>query len=368
MKALRIILGMCLLVSTAVGQTLTTLHNFCSPTNCSDGGLVNAGVIQGKDGNFYGTTFKGAAGYGTVYKITPSGTLTVLHTFTGKADGGNAYAGVIQASDGNLYGTTQLGTIYRVTPTGSFKMLHKFSAGTQVNAGLLQAKDGNFYGATATLDTVFKMTPAGVVTTLHTFKGPDGANPLGTLIQASDGNFYGTTQYGGTSSNCAGGCGTVYKITPAGVFTSIASFSFANGSVLWAGLVEGSDGNFYVTTSLGENGGTVCKITPAGVITVLASPIDSYSTLLEASDGDFFGTAVYGVGQDGGLVFEMSPKGAISILYGFNGPDGLFPFAGLTRGTDGNLYGTTSAGGAYWLEKTQCTNGCGTVFVLAGAS
>jgi uncharacterized repeat protein (TIGR03803 family) len=257
------------------GGTLTTLHLFCAQTNCSDGRSPSpsAGLIQAIDGNFYGTTeYGGPNGYGTVFRITPGGTLTTLYSFCAPSscpDGAVPTAGLIQATDGNFYGTTPaggayLGTVFRITPEGTLTTLHTFcqtdcADGYNPSAGLIQAIDGNFYGTTEHAGahgggTVFKITPAGTLTTLYSFcaqKGcADGSSPSAALIQATDGNFYGTTSAGGSSSNCQGGCGTLFEITSTGTLGTLHSFDNTYGR--WpAGLVQATDGSFYGTTGYG---------------------------------------------------------------------------------------------------------------------
>ncbi len=216
---------------------MTTLYSFGG----SDGSGPWAGLIQATDGNFYGTTTQGGAyGDGTVFKITPSGALTTLHSFAG-SDGSSPYAGLIQGTDGNFYGTTYYGgaatwcygyagcgTIFRITPSGTLTTLHSFDGGDGAwpQAGLLQANDGNFYGTALTggattfcygypgCGTIFKITPSGTLTTLYSFQGSEGAIPIGGLIQASDGKFYGTTEGGGDTVDCQGGCGTIFRLVP----------------------------------------------------------------------------------------------------------------------------------------------------------
>jgi uncharacterized repeat protein (TIGR03803 family) len=200
------------------------LHAFAK--SGSDGETPYAGLIQGSDGNFYGTTyFGGASGFGTVFKVTPSGTETVLYSFAGGSDGEHPYAGVIQGSDGNFYGTTYQGgtsgngTVFKLTPSGTETVLYSFAGGSSdganPEAGVIQGSDGNFYGTTlqggaSGLGIVFELTPGGTETILHTFAGggSDGANPSANLVQGSDGNLYGSTGAGGTSGN-----GTFFKVT-----------------------------------------------------------------------------------------------------------------------------------------------------------
>ncbi len=258
---------------TVSAQTLTTLHSF----NGGDGRSPEAALVQGSDGNFYGTTVLGGAHLkGTVFKIDATGSLTTLHSFSGfPGDGAVPFAGLVQGSDGNFYGTTASGgaffqgTVFRMTPSGAITVLHSFnsffSEGAVPLAGLVQGGDGNFYGTTAlggahVKGTVFKIDATGSLTTLHSFSGSpnDGANPVAGLVQGSDGNFYGTTAFGGAHVK-----GTVFNIDATGSLTTLHSFSGSpgEGAVPFAGLVQGSDGNFYSTTALGgaHGEGTVFK-------------------------------------------------------------------------------------------------------------
>ena len=325
LKMVCIVFGFC--AATAIAspaQILTTLHNFAGPP--SDGADPYAGLVQASDGNFYGTTPQGGAsdncsgGCGTIFKITASGALTTLHSFDG-SDGSFPYGGLVQATDGNFYGTTGGGTVFKITPSGTLTTLYRFNGSDGSGPdGLVQANDGNFYGTTggggANGDgTVFKITPSGTLTTLHSFAGypGDGAGPLGAgFIQATDGSFYGTTNVGG-ANNCYGGtgCGTVFKITPSGTLTTLYSFcsqnNCADGYYPRAGLMQARDGNLYGTAVFGGSGncdngcGTVFKITPSGALTVLYSfagyPSDAgnpEAVLVQASDGSFYGTTYRG--------------------------------------------------------------------------
>ncbi len=376
---------------------LTTLYSFCSWKGpyipggfpCLDG-ADPTGLIQGSDGNFYGTTYDGGAGAnpsngdgvhagGTVFKITPTGTLTTLHSFCNQTgttsygattclDGDKPKGKLIQANDGNFYGTTSdggangAGTVFKITPSGELTTLYSFCSQTGPNGsgglvcldgaspqgGLIQASDGNFYG---TGGSVFKITPAGALTTLYLFcrqpnlsgSGgpicPDGQIPVG-LIQASDSNFYGTTYGGGANpggDDGGVGAGTVFKITPTGALTTLYSFcsltdsigNCVDGQNPNGGLIQASDGNFYGTTLGGgasdvleSVAGTVFQITPAGALTTLYSFCTELSlgesgfcfyggdapqgSLLQASDGDIYGTSEYGGLNDGGTVFKLS--------------------------------------------------------------
>ena len=362
-----------LCVTAAIGssaQTLTTLASFTG----YDGDEPHASLVQGTDGNFYGTTNYGGpnAMGGTIFNISPGGALTTLYAFCGQymcSDGDHSFGGVIQASDGNFYGTTQgggindNGTVFQLTPEGTFTTLYSFVGkdGSAPTAPLMQATNGDLYGTTAGggrygAGTIFKMTLAGKLTRLHSFNGADGANPVGMLVQATDGNFYGTT---------SGGAGTVFEITPAGTLTTLHTFSGADGYSPVAGLVQAVNGNFYGTTSSGgANGdGTVFEITPAGTLTVLHNfagyGIDGANpgaALVQATDRNFYGTTTNGGDGDAGTVFKITPGGRLSTLYSFDWGSGDLPYSGLLQATDGAFYGTTGQGG------TDC---CGTVYRLS---
>jgi uncharacterized repeat protein (TIGR03803 family) len=360
------------------GVVLTILYSF---TGGNDGARPEAGLVQGSDGNFYGTAFLGGSGgpdgtEGTVFKINTNGALTNLYSFTGYNDGGQPEAGLVQGSDGNFYGTTlkggtnYQGTVFKISTNRALTSLYSFTDGNdgaQPYAGLVQGSDGNFYGTTSSagtngLGTVFKINTNGALTTLHSFNGTnDGGGPKAGLVQGSDGNFYGTTYGGGTN-----GYGTVFKISTNGALTTLYSFNDTNdGGFLYAGLVQGRDGNFYGTTSEGgTNGyGTVFKISTNGALTSLYSFTgpDGYlptAGLVQGSDGNFYGTTSTGGTNGGyGTVFKISTNGVLTSLYSFSGmsSDGAVPEAGLVQGRDGSFYGTTWSGG---------TNFQGTVFRL----
>jgi uncharacterized repeat protein (TIGR03803 family) len=346
---------------------LTTLHAFSG----ADGKNPEAGLIQGVDGNFYGTTAgdQGATGFGTVFKVTPAGVFTNLYTFTGLADGGTPIAGLIQGIDGNFYGTTtgfginsSFGTAFKITPAGLLTTIHTFTGGANGQGpagGLTVARDGNFYGVTRNGGdgngdgTIFDITPAGVFTVLYTFSGgAGGANPGAGLTLGRDGNLYGTT-YGGGDGN---GDGTVFKFSVASVFTTLYSFSGTDGSHPAAALTQGVDGNFYSVTGGGgvrNANGTIYQITGSGTLITLytftgasggAAPA---ANLTQGSDGNFYGTTNQGgIGSGYGTVFQMTPAGVFASLYAFSGgADGAVPAANLTQGSNGKFYGVTSRGG-----------------------
>jgi len=389
------------------------IHRFSGAAG--DGGAPAASLLLGTDGNFYGTTGESSAPdhhnatNGGVFKITPDGAVTVLHQFYGATvpgDGAIPAGPVILGRDGNFYGTTgaggtaQLGTVYKVTLAGNTTILHSFgdgsapSDGTSPSGGLIQGPDGNFYGTTspAILDassgsgTFYRITPAGVLTVLHKFGDGstpnDGKYPGGSLTLGPDGNLYGTTSAGGSAN-----FGTVFKVTPAGKVTTLHSFD--DGTVSQDGaspsgsLLLGSDGYFYGTTGLGgakqppgiwSGGGTVFKIAPGGTYAILhrfqdGSVVNDGSlpngALIQASDGNFYGTTSSGGPTGSGTVYKMAPGGDLTILHFFSDgsvpDDGAVPFAGLTQGLDGNLYGTTYGGGVGSVSTTPQ----GTVYELS---
>jgi uncharacterized repeat protein (TIGR03803 family) len=334
-------------------------------------------------------TPKGASGVDvtanvTTVIITCSAAESVLHSFGSGTDGSEP-AGLIQASDGDLYGvsagggTNNTGTVFTITPSGIETIVYSFGPRTGIdgqapNGPLLQGSDGNFYGVTEGggtngTGTVFRMSPSGAATILYSFgpiTGADGQVPSAGLIQANDGNFYGTTIEGGTNHT-----GTIFQITPAGAEKIVYSFGAVTGTdgqSPTGGLIQAGDGNLYGTTVMGgANGtGTVFTITPSGVETILYSfgagpePIDGKepsSGLIQASDGNFYGVTPFGGTNGTGTVFRMSPAGNVATLYSFEpataGSHGSNPSARLIQANDGNFYGVTEYGGA---------NNTGTVF------
>ncbi len=359
-------------------QAFTTLASF----NGTGGANPYAGLVQATNGDLYGTTEAGGAnGYGTVFKITPSGTLTTLYSFcsqSGCPDGSYPEGGLVQATNRDLYGTTYSGgangggTIFKITPSGTLTTLYSFCSksactdGQYTYAGLVQAANGDLYGTTAEggancfpyacLGTVFKITTGGTLTTLYSFCSQsgcaDGYEPFAGLVQAANGDLYGTTYFGGAS-----GAGTVFKITPSGTLTTL--YSFSDGQT-YAGLVQAADGDLYGTTYSGgaNGGGTIFKITPSGTLTTLYSFCSqsgctdgehSRAGLVQATDGDLYGTTVNGGANGDGTIFKITPSGTLTTLYSFCSQsgctDGEIPLAGLVQATDGDLYGTTEVGG-----------------------
>lgn len=378
------------IATAAPAQTFTTLANF----NGSNGSTPFSPLIQGLDGNLYGTTiFGGVKNEGVVFSMTKSAAPAALFSFCSGTssclNGYQPYAGLVLAESGNFYGTTFYGgtkrhistgggTVFQITASGKLTRRYAFCAQTNCSDGLfpndalVQANGADFYGTTESggtaggFGTVFKMTSTGSLTTLHSFasNSAEGGAPSAGLVQASDGRFYGTTSGGGAN----GYGGTVFRITASGALTTLYSFcalsNCADGATSEATLVQASDGDFYGTTAEGGNlgcgdtfgCGTVFKITSAGALTTLYSfcgqahcTDGAFPTgaLVQATDGNFYGTTSTG-GAGNGTVFKITPAGNLTTLHSFcvqNCSDGAAPFAGMVQATDGNLYGTTSAGG-----------------------
>jgi uncharacterized repeat protein (TIGR03803 family) len=374
----------------AIGA-LTTLYTFGMITNMSgeavDGAYPDAGLVQGSGGFFYGTTeFGGTNDSGTVFKINSASELTSLYSFSGGDDGSNPDAGLVQDSEGNFYGTTEnggtnyAGTVFKIGAGGALASLYSFSGGNDgasPEAGLVQGSDGYLYGTTfeggaQSQGTVFQISTSGNLTSLYSFTSvSDGANPVAGLVQGSDGNFYGTTENGGTNDS-----GTVFQMRSNGALASLYSFSGGDdGAGPLAGLVQGNDGFFYGTTYNGgtNSSGNIFQISSNGALRSLFSFIGGTNGaypaagLVQVSAGNFFGTTSEGgttvaLSSGYGTVFQFSTDGALSNLYSFAlGNEGAYPDAGLMRGSDGNYYGTTYAGGAYDFNS----EGFGTVFKIS---
>lgn len=347
----------CMLIAFCFGaaacssaQTFTTL---ASSFNSSNGANPSEALVQGLDGNFYGTANGGGIinssdcvyGCGTVFKVTPGAQMTTLYTFcslTSCADGSQPLGALLLAGDGNFYGTTVRGGAYG---------------------------DG----------TVFKMTSRGDLTILYSFCAqascPDGLFPEAGLIQASNGNFYGTTSSGGTN-----GFGTIFEITPVGTLTTLYSFcnEYSCGQFPGAGLIQASNGNFYGTSPEGGNNGwgIVYGMNAQDEVPTLYSFENGFdggnprNALIQASNGNLYGSALTGGYQQNacyngcGVLFSLTLTGQLSTLYAFcahgNCPDGANPYAGLAQGTDGMFYGSTESGGSGLV----CGDGCGTLFEI----
>jgi uncharacterized repeat protein (TIGR03803 family) len=424
-----------ILISTVIAapaQVLTTLHAFAG---APDGVAPDAGLIQASDGNFYGTTTAGGIfqnctmqpneGCGTVFRMNPTGLVSILHNFCGQGggmctDGFYPRGPLIQATDGNFYGITEngglhrAGALFKITPSGTLTTIYAFCSQSSCadggydgfeGPGLVQGTDSDFYGTAPQggehlHGTIYKVAPGGTLTVLYNFCSggfgcPDGYYPEAGLILAADGNFYGTTTNGGNLPPENGG--TVFKITAGGTLTTLYRFcsqggaSCTDGESPQASLVQGADGDFYGTTLEGGayGGGTIFKVTPSGVLTTLysfcaqsgcADGSNPFGPLFKASDGNFYGTATFGGIETGfpvcsnengcGTLFKITPTGTFTLLHQFCSQsgclDGAQPgYVALTMGRDRSLYGTTFYGGLGAACVGQFELGCGTVFRLA---
>jgi uncharacterized repeat protein (TIGR03803 family) len=348
------------------------------------GGESQSGLILASDGYFYGTTYGGGScGVGTVFRVDSAGNLTTVHSFA-YADGANPRAGLLQASDGELYGTTtrgganNLGIIFKMTLAGTVTRLHSFDGtdGKDPLATVVQASDGNFYGTTsaggANTDsgTVFRITASGDFTSLHSFdRSVDSCAPMAELIQAADGFLYGTT-FGDVDS---GGTGSIFRVDSAGQVTTFHTFNGFDGRNPTAPLLQASDGNMYGTTEYGGNNtgpGTVFKINAAGELTTLhtftsGEDAQPRGGLLQGADGNFYGTtwggeSTHGAGQYG-TVFRLTASGEFFTLHTFSSTAG-FPLSALVQGADGALYGTTNPMWPEYSDFNQVVPG--TIFRL----
>ncbi len=299
----------------------------------SFGYFTLSGATLGADGDLYGSDQDGGTGVcgtsncGRVYKVSPTGTLTVLHNFIG-TDGQDPHAPPILGTNGKYYGTTPtstagsgISTAYSVTSSGTFSLLHTFAyaEGQDVYGGLVQGSDGNLYGVSAIggangFGTVFKMTTSGVVTVLHSFTGTDGTGSYWPLIQATDGNYYGVTYLGGANNE-----GVIFKITSTGTYTVLYSLNNANG--------DGQSPN---------------------------------SSLVQGTDGKLYGVTGQGPSGVNGTIFSITTTGTFKLLHTFAGTDGANPSTPLIQNTNGVFYGATTNGGTV----TICDGGCGVIYSL----
>lgn len=401
-------IGTCLLTVAAIvgllvmstpwsqAQTLTVLYNF---TGGADGGWPFAGLAVDAQGNLYGTTFIGGdtncnrvQGCGVVFKVTPNGTETVLHTFAGGTDGEFPLSRLALDEQGNMYGTTEAGdfyetgTLFELDPYGQETLLYTFNPqtdGTSPLAGLVRDEEGNLYGTTSLGGypggggTVFQVTPGGAETTLYSFdgskksQGPYG--PASGLVRDAQGNLYGTTPYGG-SRECKPlgrhGCGTVFEVAADGTEKVLHDFtkSQGDGYAPVADLVLDAKGNLFGTTSEGgispgnKGRGTVFEVLADGTEKVLHAFTGKqdgcypYAGLVMDSQGNLYGTTSACGIHGAGTVFETTPDGTEKVLYSFNKKHtGSTSRGDLILDGQGNLYGTTELGGLY---------GFGTVFKL----
>jgi uncharacterized repeat protein (TIGR03803 family) len=343
-------------------------------------------IAQGRDGNLYVTTqWGGNVGPGgTVFNVTPSGTATEVESSIPWP------FGVTLGTDGNFYGatifggTSGLGTVYKLTPKGVLTLLHSFTNtgdGDRPQAPPIEGTNGIFYGITTSASvpdsTAYSVNPNGVFKTIHTFTGPDGQDLL-ALVQGTDGNLYASTGAGGTSND-----GVIFKMTPVGMVTVLHNFTGTDGSGGGYALIQARDGNFYGVAGGGTNGaGVIFKITPGGTYTVIhnlnGTTDGSFpnSSLVQATDGNLYGVTSNQNALDIGTVFKVTTSGTFTTLYTFTSgytfnPDGGYPQSPLRQHTNGLLYGSTFTGGdsncstsIYSGGEYHVVPGCGVIYGL----
>ena len=399
-------LAACAPAGAAHAKGFEVLYRFCSQQNCADGLWPYAGLVADKQGNLYGTTGAGGAtcrlyGCGTIFKLTPDGTETVLHAFTASLDGSGPYGGLITDASGNLYGTTATGgssgcggidygcgTVFRVASDGSEKVLYAFGGnndGAYPLASVVSDRKGNLYGTTSDggggtqcivqfggCGTVFRVSAKGKENVLYAFSGGgDGANPQSSLVIDKAGNLFGTAAYGGNTSACnqgnSPGCGTVFEVAADG--TEKTLYTFNGGSDGWApiaNLIENKSGSLYGTTEAGGsttacNGvgcGIIFRIAPDGKESILYSftggddGAHPAAGVIADAKGNLYGTTESGGVDNEGTVFKLTPGGKLVVLNAFNG-QGDAPVADLIPGKKGMLYGTTEFGASGTVFKVK---------------
>ena len=348
----------------------TVLYNF---TRGADGGSPQAGVVRDAAGNLYGTTVYGgigtssSAGLGVVYKLDATGQETVLYSFPGAAGGTAPRTGVIADAAGNLYGTTSAGgpanqgVVFKLSPQGLYTVLHSFTGGDDggsPQAGVTRDSAGNLYGTAyggaAGWGVVYRVNTAGQETVLYNFTGgADGGIPLSGVIRDPAGNLYGTTCAGGVSWGFPGsGYGVVYKLDTSGHQTVLHTFTgYADGAWPRAGLTFDSAGNLYGTASQGNAegpglAGVVFELDPAGQETVLYTFTDGadggvpFSGVVRDAAGNLYGTTYFGGSAGAGVVYKLQPGGYETVLYTFPGGNlGGNPTTGVILDPAGNVYG-----------------------------
>jgi uncharacterized repeat protein (TIGR03803 family) len=375
-----------MLAAPTQAQTYTVLYKFTKLTNAA---FPYAGVIQDAMGNLYGTTTLGGpgAGTGTIFKLSRTDKETVLYRFKGGPYGEYPQSGLIQGPNGNLYGTTPssvdacCGTVFKLNKFGKEHVLYLFTGGSDGSdplAGLTEDSRGNLYGTTFQggnmsacppygCGVVYKVSQTRQETVLHAFMDTDGKSPQGGVVQDASGNLYGTTYYGGLKT-----FGTVFKLSKTGKESVLHNFRGSpDGANPAAGLMRDAVGNLYGTTYSGgsDNCGTIFKVDTAGKTTVMYSfetggsdGCGPLAGLTEDSRGNLYGTTAYG-GSGFGVIFKLSQRGKETVLHRFTGgADGGWSFAGgVILDAEGNLYGTAQVGGDLSCNKPT---GCGIVFKL----
>lgn len=352
---------------SAQAQTFRVLYNFAGS---ADGGDPYASLIRDTAGNLYSTVDYGGTSFaGAVFKVTPNGTETVRYSFTGGADGAYPFSAVVRDGAGNLYGTTSMGgsanagVVFKVDPSGTETVLHSFTGGADgiiPIGGLLRDAAGNLYGTTSQGGSsndgvLFKISPRGKETILHTFTGgaKDGKYPSYTsLLMDALGTLYGVTEEGGTADG-----GIVYKLSKTGKLTVLHSFTGGTTdgcNVLGTPFMD-QNGNIYGTTSsCGTHKlGTVWKLTKYGKERVLHSFAGGVSDgeyplagVIVDANGNLYGNTETGGKTNVGTVYEITNSGKFILLHSFDGTDGKYPYGSFVQNAKGTLFGTTQNGGS----------------------
>ncbi|WP_263355904.1 choice-of-anchor tandem repeat GloVer-containing protein [Acidicapsa ligni] len=373
----------------AAQPSVVLLHEFAGGT--ADGFAPYTGLIQASDGNFYGTTQDGGSGSGgTVFEVTPTGQYTVIHSFTNGMDGGQPYSALIEATDGYLYGTTSLygqwngGTLFKINlenhvliTLAGFEQ-EGFPIGNLIDDGAGTLYGTTFDGGKYEDGSVYSWNyNTRTLRTLYSFSGGlDGGKPQGGVVLASDGKLYGTARYGGPYNDTGLGDGTAFVLNTDG--TGFAAFyTFSNGVLQDDGyeptqsLVQAADGNLYGTTNGGgaNSGGTYYKIVPSGASSTLIALHDFnpnngeganvyLGSPLVGGDGKIYVAGSDGGANSGGQIMQMDVDGTPTDIYDFSTPaddEASSPFGGVLEGQDGSLFGTAENGGTYEGSVYQLT-------------
>lgn len=338
-------------------QTYTVLHDFGREVGDTGQLLYPGAIAQGRGGAILGTTSSEA------FRLWPDASFQVLHQF----GSGGPWGGLILATDGKFYGTTRTngtfrqGTVFKMSQDGSITKLHDFTGGSDgawPYAAPIQSVGGDFFGTTSgtssaghiNYGSIYRITKYGKFTLLHTFTGSDGAYPIGPLVQGTDYYFYGTAALGGQNN-----AGTIFRVSSSGDFKVLVNFKEAGGAHPESGLIQATDSNFYGTTFEGgaTGRGVLFRVTPGGTYTVLHNftgesdggwPLGG---LVQASDGNLYGTTSYGTTTNRGVIFRATLTGHVVTVREFDSGTGASPVGALLQHTSGKLYGATQTGGKF---------------------
>ena len=360
------LMALIVLVGTGLAQSVKDVYSF--PAGGNSQFPFGVTPTQGRNGKLYGTT--SGSTFGTVFTVQTNGAESDLFVFD-NTDGAGPSGGVTLGIDGNFYGTTTgggsagLGVLFKISASGIYAVLHEFtgaSDGLFPSAAPIQASDGNLYGTTEganfTGATVYRLTPSGVFNTIANFDSSIAFGVAATLVQGTDGNLYGAGYYGGANN-----CGSIFKINRSGTLLRLFSFLCGNGGANPVGLMQASDGNLYGTTQGSQgNDSTVFKMDQKGKLTILHTFTGSKTEgkfpeggLVQATDGNLYGSTSSGGSGNNGTLYQITTDGVYTQLYSFPKDIGAQPTGALLQDTNGLLYGTTHTGGA---------NGYGSVFSL----